>query len=173
YRDAFTRYVGIDPMLASDTELQKRVPETIGKMRDDCLDYLLTTYIEPHLGKEGCTVLAYYPPTQAALAKTRPMDGVTMAERFEVYRKGIELANGYHELQDAKEQRKRLNESNLLRQLLGKDTLPIDERFLAALESEKGLPECSGVAVGFDRLMMLRQEAKTISEVIAFSWQQA
>jgi lysyl-tRNA synthetase class 2 len=87
-----------------------------------------------------------------------------------VYYKGLELANGYHELADAREQRLRLQEANAHRIALGKEALPIDERFLEALQ--KGLPDCCGVAVGFDRLMMLRH-GKPIPNVIPFDWQSA
>jgi lysyl-tRNA synthetase class 2 len=86
------------------------------------------------------------------------------AERFEVFYQGLELANGYHELCDADEQRARLVEANQMRQALKKETLPIDESFLQALE--KGLPFCCGVAVGFDRLMMLRHHAEDIADVV-------
>ena len=113
-------------------------------------------------------MLTHYPGTQAALAKKVLHDQFEVAERFEVYYQGLELANGYHELADAKEQRKRLEESNRLREAKGKEALPIDERFLEALE--KGLPDCSGVAVGFDRLMMLRNKKNRIDDVIAFSY---
>jgi lysyl-tRNA synthetase class 2 len=112
--------------------------------------------------------LAYYPASQAALAKTTVLDGELVAERFEIYYKGVELANGYHELADAKEQHKRLLEANEQRQSLGKDLLPIDKDFLEALE--KGLPDCCGVAVGFDRLMMLKLGLSDISEVMPFAW---
>jgi lysyl-tRNA synthetase class 2 len=127
--------------------------------------------IEPKLGQDQLTVLAYYPESQAALAKAAVIDGDRVAKRFEVYYQGVELANGYDELADAQEQRRRLTEANEDRLKHGKRQLPIDEAFLAALE--KGLPEACGVAVGFDRLMMLRHQKDKISDVIAFDWSQA
>ena len=94
-----------------------------------------------------------------------------VAERFEVYFQGVELANGFHELTDAQEQRDRFNEANASRIALGKETLPPDENFIKALE--QGLPDCSGVAVGFDRLMMLRQGQDQIANVLALGWGEA
>lgn len=171
YKHAFQTYLGIDPFSADVEELQKRLPKECTGSRDDLLNYLLAMFIEPHLGKDSLTVLAYYPPSQAALSKTRMLDQNVVAERFEIYYQGVELANGYHELQDPKEQLKRLEDANVLRKEMGKNTLPIDKRFIKALE--KGLPECSGVAVGFDRLMMLRHKSKSIGDVLPFDWQNA
>ena len=133
--------------------------------RDTLLNYVLGIAVEPQLGLDGLSVLAYYPATQAALARTRWQGDEQVAERFEVYLRGVELANGYHELSDASEQRQRFERDNCERVARGKAALPIDERFLAALDS--GLPDCCGVAVGFDRLMMLRQAAQTLQEVLS------
>jgi lysyl-tRNA synthetase class 2 len=166
YKEAFRRYVGIDPFHAPRAELQKCVPDILCNDREELLHAIMGMKIEPELGKEGLTVLAYYPPSQAALAKTQVVEGETVAERFEIYCEGIELANGYHELQDPQEQLRRLEEANELRRAMGKNTLPIDMRFIKALE--KGLPECSGVAVGFDRLMMLRHGERKLEEVMPF-----
>ena len=91
-----------------------------------------------------------------------------IALRFEIYYQGIELANGYHELTDPKEQQKRLEQANLKRSSIGKKEMPIDLELIAALE--KGLPDCSGVAVGFDRLMMLRHKKQTLSPILPFTW---
>lgn len=178
YRDAFKENLGIDYLNASIQELIALLEshgihpyagiENEGK--DAILNLLLGSLIEPHLGKGEICALAYYPSTQAALAKRALRDDEPVAERFELYYNGIELANGYHELADAKEQRERLKESNEHRVQLGKTPLPIDEKFLVALE--KGLPECCGVAVGFDRLMMLRH-GKEIGDVIPFAWDKA
>ncbi|NGX38706.1 MAG: Elongation factor P--(R)-beta-lysine ligase [Chlamydiae bacterium] len=121
--------------------------------RDTLLTLLFSHLIEPQLGRERLTVITDYPSSQAALAKTAHIDGLEVARRFEVYYYGVELANGYDELTDASEQRERLLEENEERITLGKKSLPIDEEFIAALE--KGLPDCRGVAVGFDRLLML------------------
>jgi lysyl-tRNA synthetase class 2 len=136
------------------------------------LNLILGSQIEPTLGQNGkITVLTYYPASQAALAGKRWHQEEYVAERFEVYQDGVELANGYHELTDAVEQRARFHEANECRKNLGKETLPIDEFFLHALA--KGIPDCSGVAVGFDRLMMLRQKQKHIGSVIAWDWNEA
>lgn len=178
YREAFQRYVGLDYVNATTSDLlacldsHGIIPyasvEEEGK--DAILNLILGTLIEPHLGKHGLCALAYYPASQAALAKTIVRGDEQAAERFEIYYQGLELANGYHELVDAKEQHKRFIDSNIHREQLGKKPLPIDTYFLKALNI--GLPDCCGVAVGFDRLMMLRHH-QPISEVIPFNWDRA
>lgn len=179
YREAFIKYAGFDYLHASisfllqflqDHKLQPY--EGIEKeSKDALLNMILASMIEPHLGKDRLFVLAYYPATQAALAETRQRDDEPVAERFEIYYKGLELANGYHELTHAQEQRSRLHEANKHRISLGKNSLPIDELFLEALEN--GVPKACGVAVGFDRLMMLRHDTNNIAHVVPFVWQQA
>jgi lysyl-tRNA synthetase class 2 len=179
YREAFQKFVGIDYLHASIDDLvlqlQKRGVEiysgAIQEGKDAILNIALGVLVEPHLGQNKLSVLAYYPSSQAALAQTYWRDDEKASERFEIYHQGIELANGYHELSDAKEQRFRFEESNEERVRLGKTPLPIDENFLNALK--KGLPDCCGVAVGFDRLMMLRNKVKQISDVISFGWDNA
>ncbi len=133
--------------------------------------YLMAFVVEPQLGKDTLTVITHFPASQAALAQTTTIDGETVAERFEIYYQGTELANGYHELTDAKEQRTRLHMANALRAAHNKSTLPIDEHFLDALNT--GLPDCCGVAVGFDRLMLLRHKAESLSEILPFHWENA
>lgn len=145
YREAFLRYVGRYP-----SSLEER-------------DALYGFEIEPHFGQKGLTLITDFPPEQAALSKIGPNG---CAERFEIYYRGIELANGYHELIDAKEQMKRLDVTNRERQTLGKQKLPIDKEFIAALET--GMPDCCGVAVGFDRLMMLRHHLEEIRDASSF-----
>lgn len=176
YREAFQRYAQLDYLSASTKELQdylheneiQTYPGILEEGKDALLNLILGTIIEPKLGaNEIITVLAYYPSSQAALAKTRMHGSEEVAERFEVYFKGIELANGYHELADHAEQLQRLEESNAHRLRLGKSALPIDYQFIKALE--KGFPDCCGVAVGFDRLMMLRHSVD-IQQVIPFDW---
>ncbi len=135
------------------------------------MNLILGSKIEPKLGFHALSVLAYYPSSQAALARKRWIQDEEVSERFEIYYQGIELANGFRELTDAKEQRLRFNEANEARLALGKEPLPLDEHFIKALE--KGLPDCSGVAVGFDRLMMLRQGRSQIADVIALGWEEA
>lgn len=160
YEEAFLRHVGINPLTASDQELLDCLSiSPYSKERDDLLNLLLATHIEPNL--QGLVVLKHFPASQAALAKKER--GIAL--RFEIYCKGIELCNGYQELIDAKEQRLRLEEANKCRE----KKLPLDEAFLQALE--KGLPECCGVAVGFDRLMMLRHELSSLP--LPFLWEEA
>lgn len=179
YRDLFLKYTGIDCSTASSSDLLNYIVEEGLKAYDRIesegvdalLNLILAEKIEPSLGAGELFVLTHYPATQSALSRKTIIDEVEVAERFEVYCQGIELANGYRELCDASEQRLRLLEANLSRQQQGKETLPIDEKFLAALE--RGLPPCSGVAVGFDRLMMIKHNAAAISEVIPFGWNEA
>lgn len=179
YREAFQRYAAIDYVHATKQDLLEKIDqlgikpyhgiENEGK--NALLNIILGTIIEPCLGTHGkLTVLAYYPASQAALSQTIWKDDEHAAERFEVYYEGLELANGYHELADASEQRKRFYEENEARIRLKKTPLPIDENYIQALEN--GFPDCCGVAVGFDRLMMLRHQT-TIENVIPFSWDQA
>lgn len=180
YRDAFLHYAGIDYLTATEKDLldylkQRQIPLYSGienEGKDALLNLILGSVIEPHLGEEGLCALAYYPASQAALAQTvERQDKEQAAERFEVYFKGVELSNGYHELADAREQRRRFIEANIHRKALGKNPLPLDEFFLETLAA--GLPDCCGVAVGFDRLMMLRHRSQNIADVIPFVWQQA
>lgn len=145
YKQAFMRYA-------------KRFPENV-----DERDEIWAFEIEPHLGKNRITVIAGFPPEQAALSRISEQGE---AERFEVYFQGVELANGYHELIDPQEQLRRMRVANQERENLGKKTLPIDWDFIHALE--QGLPDCCGVAVGFDRLMMLRHQVKEIRDVSCF-----
>ena len=139
--------------------------------KDTILSFLLSEIIEPKLGKDHLFILTDYPASQAALAKTYQQEGNFVAERFEIYYRGYELCNGYHELTDAKEQRRRFEEANIERVAQGKRSLPIDEAFLEALE--RGIGDCCGVAVGFDRLMMLRHGVDTIESVMPFTWKDA
>jgi lysyl-tRNA synthetase class 2 len=179
YRELFLHHVAIDYLNTSVAQLEGilcnagQTPYTgaAAEGKEALLNLILGSIIEPQLGRYGLDLLAYYPASQAALAQTRFHGDEPVAERFEIYYRGIELANGYHELTDVTEQRKRLAASNSERIALGKEPLPIDEHFLAALQ--KGLPDCSGVAVGFDRLMMLRQGASKLADVLPFDWSRA
>lgn len=161
YQQAFQYYVGVDPFQATLADLAKQA-EPLGlayghatlTRRDEWLDLLLSHFIAPHLGKGRLTFLHSYPPSQAALARINQREELPVAERFELYLSGIELANGFHELTDPKEQRERFEEQNLMRLRLGKPSMPIDELFL---ESLNHMPDCAGVALGIDRLFMLRQ----------------
>lgn len=172
YQQAFLRYLDIDPLSAEKSELR----EVAARLdlsniadneedKDTLLQLLFTMGVEPHIGKEKPAVVYHFPATQASLAVISTEDH-RVAERFEVYFKGMELANGFHELTDASEQRQRFEQDNRKRAAMGLPTAPIDEHLLAALEH--GLPDCSGVAVGVDRLIMIALNADKISDVIAF-----
>jgi elongation factor P--(R)-beta-lysine ligase len=171
YGEALKRYAAVDWQRDSTTQLYEQatslgVPdEAKNWKRDTLLNLLFSFLVEPHLGKNQLTVICDYPASQAALAK---VEG-EVARRFEIYAEGIELANGYDELTNAKEQCRRFIEDNEERVQMGKAPLPIDEAFLAALE--EGLPDCRGVAVGFDRLMLLRHGARELREVLSFAFQ--
>lgn len=177
YQTVFERHVGLNPHVATVEELSAMArrlgvaaPETLGNDRDGWLNLLLVEQIEQHLGRGRPTILYDYPATQAALAKTRN-DPYPVAERFELYINGIELANGYHELLDPQVLRERNRQANRKRAADGKPMLPEESRLLAAMDA--GLPECSGVALGFDRLVMIAARAKRIEEVLAFPVERA
>ena len=133
--------------------------------KDEWLDFFLVTQIEKQLGNNTLTFLTHYPASMAALSqKTRDEQGNEVAERFELYYQGIELANGFYELTDADEQQRRFKADNRERIAIGKPAMPIDEVFIDALK--KGVPACSGVALGVDRLLMLKHRIKDINEVM-------
>jgi lysyl-tRNA synthetase class 2 len=166
YADAFQQHARIDPHRATLAELADAVKmPTLSENRDAMLDVMLTERVEPHLGKSRPTILCDYPPTQAALAKIRP-DSPPVAERFELYVSGIELANGYHELVDPQVLRERNEAASVQRAADGKPTLPVEGRLLAAMDH--GLPACTGCALGFDRVVMLAAGATSLAEVMAF-----
>jgi lysyl-tRNA synthetase class 2 len=138
--------------------------------KDTLLQLLMSTLVEPQLGIGELFILTHFPTTQAALSKVeRTKEGEEVGLRFEVYARGIELANGYEELTDAKEQERRLREANAIRIDAGKEGLPLDERFIEALRV--GLPACCGVAVGFDRLLQLHLQLNSIQPVLALPWE--
>lgn len=172
YRQALLQSTGLDYTVVTPQDLiswlAKEGIATQETDKDNLLNIILGLFVEPHLGHGNLCVVTHYPSSQAALAQTLQLPDETVALRFEIYCSAIELANGYLELTNPKEQRRRLLEANAIRAQLGKDTLPIDEYFLEALE--QGLPSCSGVAVGFDRLMMLRHRCQHIHEILPFSW---
>jgi len=172
YAEAFERFLQIDPHKSSCNALMDRagacglhVPKGLVKDRDGLLNLLLAECVEPNLGQNLPTILFDYPASQAALARIRDGDP-PVAERFELYVRGIELANGYHELLDPDELRQRCAVANLARLDDGKPPMAATSRLFKAMEA--GLPPATGVALGFDRLVMLAAGAKTISEVIAF-----
>ena len=173
YGDAFREYADIDPHRASVEELaavarsrQIAMPDNMpADDRDQWLNLLLAIVVEPQLGIERPEILYDYPASQAALARIRN-DDPPVAERFELYFKGIELANGYHELRDPDVLRERNRHTNQRRKADGKYTLPEESRLLLAMEH--GLPDCVGVALGFDRLVMVAAGASSLREVMAF-----
>jgi lysyl-tRNA synthetase class 2 len=173
YRELFQRHLGLDPHRTSAPALaacaeRQNVPIPPGMPADDpdpWLDLLLTHCIEPELGPGRLTFVYDYPASQAALARLRPGDP-PVGERFELYVNGVELANGFHELGDAEEQRRRFERENAVRQASGLPVMAVDEHLLAALGT--GLPDCAGVALGFDRLAMLAAGKKSLAEVLAF-----
>lgn len=174
YREAVQLHAGVDPfddplpvLIARLDSAGIEVPRSIRDDRDACLDLLMSTLVGPRLGWDRLSFVYDYPKSQAALARIRG----SVASRFEAYLQGMELANGFHELGDAHEQRRRFAADLQERQRRGLPAMPLDERFLAALA--QGLPDCAGVALGFDRLAMCAVGATHIDEVLAFPSERA
>jgi len=178
YRALFGRYFDLDPcevpvdQLASLAvkSIEGGLPAIAADDRDGWLDLLMTHALEPGLGREGLSFVYDYPASQASLARLNP-DDPAVAQRFELYYQGVELANGFYELADAGLQRCRFDAENRQRVENGDPVLALDERLLAALD--RGLPDCSGVALGLDRLLLLRVGAASLSEIISFPVDQA
>lgn len=172
WREAYQRHCGFDALHAELAEMvacseRLGIPGLENASREEWLDYLMVCAIEPRLGQSGPEFLTAYPAAQAALAQTEvAADGFAWARRFEMYLCGVELCNGYQELSDAAEQARRFATDLELRRSLGKRTPPVDELFLEALR--QGMPACSGVALGFDRLAMLLLGLSEIGEGLAF-----
>lgn len=173
YRSLFRENLAVDPFSSELSHLRELAHDKTGITadaldRDGCCDLLMSTCIEPLLGIDEITFVTDYPASQAALAKVKNDDeGDLVAARFECYYQGIELANGYHELTDAQEQAKRFAQDNEQRQRLGLAQVAVDQNLLNALAA--GMPECAGVALGFDRLLMLKAGAERLSQVVSFS----
>jgi elongation factor P--(R)-beta-lysine ligase len=175
YREAFQRELGLDPLAAADAELLAAAarlglaPRPAGTRggfdRDELLEFLMGCALGPRLGRGALTFIHGYPASQAALARLDPQDART-ALRFELYCEGLELANGFEELPSASEQRARFERDNAERRRAGLPVSAPDERLLAALAA--GLPDCAGVALGFDRTLMLALGASHIDEVLPF-----
>lgn len=173
YREAFQQHVGVDPHTADERMLREAVNKHLaGKVaslesfdKDGLLNLLLAECVQARLGRGTPAILFDYPASQAALAQVRA-DDPPVAERFELYADGIELANGYHELLDPEILRQRNNESNTARAVERRSRLPEASRLLSAMD--QGLPPSTGVALGFDRLVMAAISAKHINDVIAF-----
>ncbi|MDO4549703.1 MAG: EF-P lysine aminoacylase EpmA [Planctomycetia bacterium] len=181
YREVFLEILGLDPFQETENSLAEYVkkegisaPEyyftsnfSVNVTKDDWLDLILTERIQPKLGIHAPLILYHYPASQAALAQTVG----EVAERFELYVNGLEIGNGYHELCNAHVLRQRNKIVNALRRLDGKEILPEKSRLLQAMDH--GLPPCAGTAIGFDRLFMVTEGAKTLQEVIAFPFDRA
>lgn len=177
YHDLFQQHFNINPHRVDCSVLETIAREHIDLQmdsdnRDDWLNLIISEIIEPQLGRDHPQIIFDYPASQAALAKTKiDSNGDLVAERFELYSKGLELANGYHELTDAKEQRRRFDNDNTIRRKLNKCELEIDQALLDAMED--GLPECAGVALGIDRLIMWILGLQDINQVMSFSIENA
>jgi lysyl-tRNA synthetase class 2 len=178
YRDAFQHHAGLDPHTATAKDFAQAaarhavdVPRDLRGHNDLAIwrDLLLTHIVEPRLGQGRLTFIYDYPASQASLARVQPGDP-PVAARFEMYLNGIELANGFHELADAGEQRIRFERQLHARAATGLPAVPLDEHLLAAMPD---LPDCAGVALGFDRLVMLVSGARSIQDVMAFPIERA
>lgn len=168
YQQAVIEYAGLDPLNTADEDIKqlgiKLAGANLELNRDGWLDMIMSHQVEKALPQNRLVFIYNYPASQAALAKiAQDEQGQLMAERFEVYLNGLELANGYHELTDSIEQKARFE-----KELAGTDR-PLDKKLLSALADSAGLPDCAGVAMGLDRILMLQLGADKISEVISFS----
>lgn len=175
YQFVFKTYVGLDPLSASTAQLILKAREQgfqceENENRDTLLQFLFSEMVEPQIGQTRPTAVYHFPATQAALAQISSEDH-RVAERFEFYYKGLELANGFHELSNAQEQLRRFEHDNVLRESMGLPPQNLDTRFLDALKA--GMPNCSGVALGVDRLLMIAIGADHIKQVMAFDIERA
>lgn len=181
YEEAFQSALGINPHTVSHTELLTCTARAglSGVLndnddRDRFLELLFSHIIEPQLGlhkQRSCIcLLHHYPANQASLAKLAVHNGCQVAERFEIFVNGMELGNGFHELTDAVEQQARFTADNQHRKQMGIREIPMDDLFLQALTS---LPDCAGVAIGIERLLMLMSGKQHINDVIAFPFERA
>ncbi len=175
FRGLYREMLGIDPMTATIDELRAAsggiAVDPDGLTHDDWLDLLMTHRLQPRFPPNQLLVLHDYPASQCALAKVARRGDVEVAERFELYLGPLELANGYHELTDAAEQRARFERDAAVRAARGAASPPIDEALLAALGA--GLPACAGVALGTDRLLMAMLGTARIADVLAFDFGRA
>ena len=175
YQGAFGRVLGVDPLAAPvdallDLARRHAGAVDVGTERDVILDLLMGAVVGPKLGRGRVTFVHDYPASQAALARLNPSNAA-VAARFEAYVEGLELCNGFHELADAAEQRRRFVADGKLRAARGLPVPPVDERLLAALAA--GLPDCAGVALGLDRVLMLATGCSSIGEVLTFTVEHA
>ncbi len=174
YGEIFSARVGLDPHSA-DIDCLVRRAAALGFLSEPAdpavlLDFLFSELVAPGLGQGGAVFVHDYPQHQAALARVRP-GNPPVAERFELFMNGMEIANGFHELADVAEQQRRFEQDNQRRRAAGLPAMPLDEHLLAALAH--GLPDCAGVAVGVDRLLMALTGAARIDDVLAFPFDRA
>lgn len=166
YRDAFMQYANFDPFTTPLKDIQATAnhiaKQSLNLNLDDSLDLIMSMQIEPHLGQDSLLFLTDFPASQAAMAELKKEQGQLVAKRFELIFKGIELANGYQELTCHQQQSKRFTTTNT----------PADKRLLHCMQ-HKGLPPCAGVAMGIDRLLMLKLNKSHIQEVLSFAWSHA
>ena len=175
YREAIANHCGLDVRLAAPADIATvlerhgiRPAGAEGWDRDAWLDLLMGALVGPTLGRDAPVFIRDYPASQAALARLcTDAEGETVAERFELYIDGVELANGFRELGDAREQRQRFERDLAQRRARGQQENPLDERLLAALAH--GLPDCAGVALGFDRLVMVTLGLPDLASAASFA----
>jgi len=172
YREAFERHAGIHPHVCNAEQLRLAAvasgcnpPPSLDDDRDGWLDLIMSELVAPRLGRSRPSIVCDFPASQAALAVVREGDP-PVAERFELFVSGIELANGYHELTDAAVLRQRIAVANQQRIADGKPPLPAESRLLQAMD--QGLPKCSGCALGFDRVVMLAAGADSIADAMTY-----
>lgn len=174
YTTVFLDATGLDPHTASDEALLQAAQESgligLEYSRSDLIDFLFTARVQPALQKHRCHLIHDYPVVQAALARIRP-GTPAVAERFELFIDGMEIGNGFNELRDAAEQRARFQADQAQRERAGLPRRPLDERLLGALKA--GLPDCCGMAIGLDRLLMALTGARHIDQVLAFPIERA
>ncbi|NGX45537.1 MAG: Elongation factor P--(R)-beta-lysine ligase [Chlamydiae bacterium] len=169
FREAFNQLIGFDYLGASEEKLQNAATSAGLDIsphwdRNELITLLFSEVAEAKFQTHVLTIISDFPAFTAALSKVVQRGDEPIARRFEMYARGVELANGYDELTDGKEQRRRFEEHNKERLLFGKKVLPIDEDLLSALD--RGMPDCRGVAIGFDRLLMLRLGADHIEQIL-------
>lgn len=172
YRQAWLQSIQIDPWHSATADLLALAQHCAGAKlslsRDEALDIIMSHRIQPQLPRDTYVIIDQFPASQAALAQLEQDDaGVTVARRFELYYNGIELANGYQELTDLSEHQQRFAQDNRMRQAFGLAQQAVDPRLLAAVQS--GLPDCAGVALGLDRLLMLAMGCTQIAQVLSFA----
>lgn len=177
YREAWRELAGVDPFadevpaIAQALSARAAAPPDAARLdRDGWLDFGMGFVVGPQLGREAPCFIHDFPASQAALARVRP-GTPPVAERFELFWRGLELANGFHELGDAAEQRARFEADRARRTASGREAPPSDANLIAALEA--GLPSCSGVALGVDRLLMLLLDLPDVAAAMPFAWDRA